>query len=47
VKLHIDVVLYSTFSSDFLGPYMRTFDDVSHVLIFIRHFGLLELLEQV
>ena len=47
MKLHIDIILYSTFSSDFLGPYMRTFDDISHVLIFIQHFDLLELLEQV
>ena len=40
VEKDIEKIMYSTFSGDFLGPYMRTFDDLSHVLIFVHPFEL-------
>ena len=40
MDLHIEIILYSTFSGDFLGPYMRTFDDLSHVKVFVNLFEL-------
>ena len=33
--MHIEIIWYWTFSCDFLGPFMLTFDDLSLVLIFV------------
>ena len=36
VPLHIEKISYSISPGDFLGPYVITFDDLSHVLISVH-----------
>jgi len=40
VELHIEIILYLTCYDDFLGPCMRTFDDLSQIWIFVHLFEL-------
>ena len=40
MQLHIEIILNSTFPCDFFGQYMRTFDDLSQVLLFVHQYEL-------
>ena len=35
-KAILPIILYSTFHGHFLGPFMRKFDNLSHVLAFVN-----------
>ena len=37
--MQIEIILCSTFAGDFLEPFMRTFYDYSHVLIFVNQYS--------
>ena len=46
VELHIQIIFVLTSPGDFLGPYMWTFDDLSHVLVCVCFFTSCEALEK-